>query len=228
MQTDIKKNIGEILEKINTSVSNSEQTGKEVLLVAVSKRKSLEHIKAAIQSGILHFGENYAQELKEKNIQISSNNIKWHFIGPLQSNKVKLVANYASWIHTLDRKKIIYKLNDACKESNNVINGLIQVNVSEEPTKSGCSPSELLNLAGIVDASSNINLKGIMALPNINADSQNQTKEMKQMYEYSLKVQAKYPEAKEISLGTTNDFQNAIEHGSSIVRIGESIFGKRL
>ena len=228
MQTDIKKNIGEILEKINTSVSNSEQTGKEVLLVAVSKRKSLEHIKAAIQSGILHFGENYAQELKEKNIQISSNNIKWHFIGPLQSNKVKLVANYASWIHTLDREKIIYKLNDACKESNNVINGLIQVNVSEEPTKSGCSPSELLNLAGIVDASSNINLKGIMALPNINADSQNQIKEMKQMYEYSLKVQAKYPEAKEISLGTTNDFQNAIKHGSSIVRIGESIFGKRL
>ena len=228
MQTDIKKNIGEILEKINTSVSNSEQTGKEVLLVAVSKRKSLEHIQAAIQSGILHFGENYAQELKEKNIQISSNNIKWHFIGPLQSNKVKLVANYASWIHTLDREKIIYKLNDACKESNNVINGLIQVNVSEEPTKSGCSPSELLNLAGIVDASSNINLKGIMALPNINADSQNQIKEMKQMYEYSLKVQAKYPEAKEISIGTTCDFQNAIEHGSSIVRIGESIFGKRL
>ena len=228
MQTDIKKNIGEILEKINTSVSNSEQTGKEVLLVAVSKRKSLEHIKAAIQSGILHFGENYAQELKEKNIQISSNNINWHFIGPLQSNKVKLVANYASWIHTLDREKIIYKLNDACKESNNVINGLIQVNVSEEPTKSGCSPSELLNLAGIVDASSNINLKGIMALPNIHADSKNQIQEMKQMYEYSLKVQAKYPEAKEISLGTTSDFQNAIEHGSSIVRIGESIFGKRL
>ena len=228
MQTDVKTNIKEISDRIIKCCTKADINSSEVSLVAVSKKKSLDYINEALAAGIKDFGENYAQELNEKKQALISNEIVWHFIGPLQSNKVKIIANCATWIHTLDREKIIIKLNQACNEINKNINGLLQVNVSSEDSKSGCKPEEMISLASIIESSSNINLKGIMALPDINADANVREMQMKKVVELSEQLKSQFPNAREISLGTTNDFEEAIAHGSSMVRIGSSIFGERI
>jgi len=228
MQTDVKTNIKEISDRIIKCCTKADINSSGVSLVAVSKKKSLDYISEALTAGIKDFGENYAQELNEKKQALISNEIVWHFIGPLQSNKVKIIANCATWIHTLDREKIIIKLNQACNEINKNINGLLQVNVSSEDSKSGCKPEEMIGLASIIESSSNINLKGIMALPDINADASVREMQMKKVVELSEQLKSQFPNAKEISLGTTNDFEEAIAHGSSMVRIGSSIFGERI
>ena len=228
MRTDVKTNIKEISDRIIKCCTKADINSSGVSLVAVSKKKSLDYISEALTAGIKDFGENYAQELNEKKQALISNEIVWHFIGPLQSNKVKIVANCAMWIHTLDREKIIIKLNQACNEINKNINGLLQVNVSSEDSKSGCKPEEMIGLASIIESSSNINLKGIMALPDINADASVREMQMKKVVELSEQLKSQFPNAREISLGTTNDFEEAIAHGSSMVRIGSSIFGERI
>ena len=228
MQTDVKTNIKEISDRIIKCCTKADINSSGVSLVAVSKKKSLDYINEALAAGIKDFGENYAQELNEKKQALISNEIVWHFIGPLQSNKVKIIANCATWIHTLDREKIIIKLNQACNEINKNINGLLQVNVSSEDSKSGCKPEDIISLASIIESSSNINLKGIMALPDINADANVREMQMKKVVELSEQLKSQFPNAREISLGTTNDFEEAIAHGSSMVRIGSSIFGERI
>ena len=228
MQTDVKTNIKEISDRIIKCCIKADINSSGISLVAVSKKKSLDYINEALTAGIKDFGENYAQELNEKKQALISNEIVWHFIGPLQSNKVKIIANCATWIHTLDREKIIIKLNQACNEINKNINGLLQVNVSSEDSKSGCKPEEMVGLASIIESSSNINLKGIMALPDINADANIREMQMKRVVELSEQLKSQFPNAREISLGTTNDFEEAIAHGSSMVRIGSSIFGERI
>ena len=227
MQTDVAKNIKTISNRIDICCSKAGIDPKLVSLVAVSKKKSVEYINEALNTGVKNFGENYAQELKEKEQALFARGIVWHFIGPLQSNKVKTIANCASWIHTLDREKIILKLNTACKGINKKINGLVQVNISSQDSKSGCDPKEMIDLASIIDSSSHINLKGIMALPDISAEFNKRDLQMKTVIELSEQLKSKFPDANEISLGTTNDFEDAIAHGSSIVRIGSSIFGER-
>ena len=192
MQTDIKKNINNVLKSINSSCQQANINANKVSLIAVSKRKSIENIQNAMDIGIKNFGENYAQELNEKNKLLNSDFISWHFIGPLQSNKVKLIAESASWIHTLDREKIIVKLNEACNTFNKTINGLIQINISNEKTKNGCNPDQMLYLADLVESASNINLRGIMALPDINANASDRETEMREIIDLSKKLQKKY------------------------------------
>ena len=173
--------------------------------------------------GIKNFGENYAQELEDKAKSINRK-ITWHFIGPLQSNKSKIIAKYADWIHTIDRKKIADKINDECKKINKVINACIQVNISDESTKSGINPDDLLVFAKYVDSMENINLKGIMVLPNLGIDNKTQMQNSKLLHE---KLLLSFPKAKYLSMGTTNDFETAIKSGSNMIRVGELIFGKR-
>ena len=228
MQTDIKKNINNVLNSINSSCQQANINANKVSLIAVSKRKSIENIQNAMDIGIKNFGENFAQELNEKNKLLNSDIISWHFIGPLQSNKVKLIADSASWIHTLDREKIIVKLNEACNTFNKTINGLIQINISNENTKNGCDPKDIIEVGKLVESMTNINLKGLMFLPKLNVDPIENKRVMKLAKELSLKLQAINNNANAISLGTTSDFEEAIANGSTMLRIGESIFGKRV
>ena len=122
MQRELIKNINAINNSINELCSSINRSRNEITLIAVSKKKGFELVKIALENGINNFGENYAQELQEKSSLIDSDNIVWHFIGPIQSNKVKVIANNADWIHTLEREKIIRKFNDECKKINKVIN----------------------------------------------------------------------------------------------------------
>ena len=228
MQKEITKNIENIKNKISGACASINKDPKEITLIAVSKKKSVQMIETALVSGVSSFGENYAQELQEKSSIIKSNKIIWHFIGPIQSNKIKIIANNANWVHALDREKVIKKLNLECEQINKTIEACIQVNISSELSKSGCHPENLLDIAKIVESMKNINLRGIMALPKLTDSKIEQEETMKLILNLSKKLQSSFPNANTISLGTTSDFEDAIIHGSTMVRIGESIFGKRL
>ena len=225
MQREIEKNINLLKSRIEQVSQNSEKSISEIGIIAVSKKKSLEHIKIAFNLGLKDFGENYAQELQKKSEELQKLNIIWHFIGPIQSNKIKTIARHANWIHSLDRNSIVNKLNRECKSLDKVINGCIQVNISEESSKSGIDSSELMSFANHVDSMENINLKGIMVLPKITGDSKEEMRRSKELHEELLSI---YPNANYLSMGTTSDFESAIQFGSNLIRVGELIFGKRL
>jgi len=228
MQRELIEKIKQINDEISEASSLINKSRNDITLIAVSKKKSHELIEIAFQNGVNNFGENYAQELEEKSSLINSSEIIWHFIGPIQSNKVKVIARCADWVHTLDRKKVIVKLNNECKKENKVINACIQVNISNEESKSGCNPEDLLNLAKLIESMENINLKGIMALPKLTNDKNERDRMMQSVKKLSIELQSVYSGATHVSLGTTSDFHDAIINGANMVRIGESIFGKRL
>ena len=228
MQTEIINNINELRKKIDATCMLGNIDPNNLTLIAVSKKKSHELINIALENGVYDFGENYVQELIEKSKLIKSNKIIWHYIGPIQSNKVKGIAACANWVHTLHREKVITKLDTECKKINKVINGCIQVNISSETSKSGCKATELMDIAKIIKSMKNINLRGIMALPKLTTNKIERAEIMESIINLSLELQASYPDATSISLGTSSDFQDAIIHGSTMIRIGESIFGKRL
>jgi len=225
MQREIEKNINLLKSRIEQVSQKSEKSISEIGIIAVSKKKSLEHIKIAFNLGLKDFGENYAQELQKKSEELQKLKIIWHFIGPIQSNKIKTIARHANWIHSLDRNSIVDKLNRECKSLDKVINGCIQVNISEESSKSGIDSSELMSFANHVDSMENINLKGIMVLPKITGDSKEEMRKSKELHEELMSV---YPNANYLSMGTTSDFESAIQFGSNLIRVGELIFGKRL
>lgn len=223
MQKELEANINSLNFKISEASKTVSKNLNDIFLIAVSKKKSIEHIRIIKELGINNFGENYAQELEDKAINFDSN-INWHFIGPLQSNKAKIIAKYADWIHTIDRKKIADKINDECKKINKVINACIQINISKESTKSGITPENMLVFAKYVDSMENINLKGIMVLPSLGEKNRKQMQVSKLLHE---ELKSAFPNAKYLSMGTTNDFETAIVCGSNMIRVGELIFGKR-
>ena len=223
MRKELETNINSLELKIAKASKTVSKNLSDIFLIAVSKKKNIEHIRTAQNLGINNFGENYAQELEEK-----ANNIDgyvcWHFIGPPQSNKAKIIAKHADWIHTIDRKKIADKINEECKKINKIINACIQVNISNESTKSGINPENLMVFAKYVDSMENINLKGIMVLPSLGENNKKQMQDSKLLHEELISV---FPHAEYLSMGTTNDFETAIVSGSNMIRVGELIFGKR-
>ena len=223
MRKELETNINSLELKIAKASKTVSKNLDDIFLIAVSKKKNIEHIRTAQNLGINNFGENYAQELEEKANNIDGN-VCWHFIGPLQSNKAKIISKYADWIHTIDRKKIADKINKECKKINKIINACIQVNISNESTKSGINPENLMIFAKYVDSMENINLKGIMVLPSLGENNKKQMQDSKLLHEELVSV---FPHAEYLSMGTTNDFETAIVSGSNMIRVGELIFGKR-
>lgn len=217
----MQKKLEEQINSLRVRVDNASQKDA-IKIIAVSKKKNITYIKQAFELGVLDFGENYAQELKDKAINLPEAN--WHFIGPMQSNKVKTIAKYANWIHSLDREKIAKKINEECNKLGKTINCFIQINISGELTKSGIPPDELFDFAKYVNALESLELKGIMVLPSLANDPKNQMIESKSLHEELLSI---YPGARYLSMGTTNDFESAIKYGSNMIRVGELIFGKR-
>ena len=223
MRKELETNINSLELKIAKASKTVSKNLDDIFLIAVSKKKNIEHIRTAQNLGINNFGENYAQELEEKANNIDGN-VCWHFIGPLQSNKAKIISRYADWIHTIDRKKIADKINEECNKINKIINACIQVNISNESTKSGINPENLMIFAKYVDSMENINLKGIMVLPSLGENNKKQMQDSKLLHEELISV---FPHAEYLSMGTTNDFETAIVSGSNMIRVGELIFGKR-
>ena len=198
---------------------------KEIAIIPVSKKKSVAQIREAYDLGFREFGENYAQELSEKASDLP--NVEFHFIGAIQSNKIKTIAKNASWVHTIDRVKVAKILDAECKKLDKTLNILIQINISDEPSKNGISLIELDNFIKDISIFKNLKMKGIMVLPDISVRNEEQKETMLIARKALDKIEKIHPEASCLSMGTTHDYKLAIECGSNMIRIGESIFGKR-
>ncbi len=232
-------NIPANLAKINAKISQScIQSGRQssdhnvasarpVSLLAVSKTKPSTLIEQAYLAGQINFGENYLQEALQKITELSAlPAINWHFIGPIQSNKTKQIALNFSWVHSVDREKIALRLNQHLADSNNhntPLNICLQVNISDELSKSGTSAEALFSLAEVVNNCDNLLLRGLMAIPEKNA-AQSCYQEIEQLFE---QLKTLYPTVDTLSLGMSNDLNIAIAHGSTMVRVGTDIFGAR-
>lgn len=224
----IKDNLTEIRERITAAAQKCGRDPHTVTLLAVSKTKPVSALEEAIAAGQTRFGENYVQEGVEKIQYFSANqNLEWHFIDPLQSNKSRLVAEHFDWCHTIDRLKIAQRLSDQRPADKAPLNVLIQINISDENSKSGITLAELPALAEQVAVLPNVCLRGLMAIPAPETDPERQSAVFRQMETAFRELQGKYPQADTLSMGMTDDMDAAITCGSTMVRIGTAIFGAR-
>lgn len=227
----IADNLSQIRQQIAQSCQNAQRLNGEVKLLAVSKTKPVEAVLAAVQAGQTAFGENYVQEAVEK-IQFCQQqgiNLEWHFIGALQSNKTRLVAEYFDWFQTLDRRKIADRLNEQRGEQKAPLNVLIQINISDEQSKAGIQPDEMLLLAKHISNLPHLCLRGLMAIPAATENAGEQLaafSAMQKLFEL-LKNTFPHQQIDTLSMGMSDDMDNAIKCGSTMVRIGTAIFGKR-
>ena len=227
----VQDNLLNIKNEIAKIAKKCERDPNTIKLIAVSKTKPVEQVVQAINAGQLDFGENYVQEGVEK-IQyfeknMPNNDLIWHFIGPLQSNKSKLVAEHFDWMHTIDRLKIAQRLNDQRPKDMAKLNVLIQVNISQEASKSGVKPEEVADLVKQIVTLPNLNLRGLMAIPEIENDYDKQLNVFTKMQQLLQSLQKDYPFMDTLSMGMSGDMQAAIVAGSTMVRIGTAIFGAR-
>lgn len=211
---------------------SAEYQRENVRLLAVSKTKPVQAIEEAILAGQVAFGENYVQEGVEKIAYFSQKNtqnppLEWHFIGPLQSNKTRLVAENFDWIQTVDRLKIAERLNDQRPEHLAPLNVLIQINISDETSKSGISPEEMLPLAQKIAQLPRLTLRGLMAIPQPESEPEQQKIALRKMKVLFDRLQANFDGIDTLSMGMSDDMASAIECGSTMVRIGTAIFGAR-
>lgn len=228
---DIQQNLQQVQQQIQQACQQANRTISEVSLLAVSKTKPVEAILQAYQAGQRQFGENYVQEGVEKIEYFERHNVdlEWHFIGPLQSNKSRLVAEHFDWMQTLDRAKIADRLNDQRPHYKKPLNVLIQINISDESSKSGIQPAEMLDLAKHIKNLPHLCLRGLMAIPAPTDDIHQQKHAFMQMQQLFQQLQCSLPECQidTLSMGMSDDLTAAIECGSTMVRIGTAIFGAR-
>jgi len=198
-----------------------------VRLVAVSKTKPAADIAALAALGQRQFGENYVQEAARKIAELRELALEWHFIGPIQSNKTRIIASEFDWVHTLTREKIARRLNDQRPDDRQALNVCIQINESGEATKSGVSAAQLAELAEAVAEMPRLRLRGVMALPALTADLASQREAFRHVRMLAAELARKLPDLDTMSLGTTQDLEAAIAEGATIVRVGTALFGAR-
>lgn len=227
----VQDNLITIKNEIHKIALDCDRDPNTIELIAVSKTKPVTSIAQAIEAGQLSFGENYVQEGVEKiahfKQSMPDSPIVWHFIGPLQSNKTKLVAENFDWMHTIDRFKIAQRLDSQRPTEMDKLNVLIQVNISNEQTKSGVAIDEVADLIKQIITLPNLRLRGLMAIPEIENDFAKQFAVFKQMNQLLESLKTDYPFLDTLSMGMSGDMQAAIEAGSTMVRIGSAIFGAR-
>lgn len=229
--TSIQQNIELITSQIAQAEQKCGRAQGDVQLLAVSKTKPIEAILDACQAGQRRFGENYVQEGVSKvvhfNEQHGDIDIEWHFIGPIQSNKTRPVAEHFDWVHTVDRAKIAQRLNDQRPQGMKPIQVLIQVNTSSEASKSGVDSEQVLELAQLISSLPNLTLRGVMSIPENVSNYQSQLIAFKALAEVKNLLAEKHPQVDTLSMGMSGDMEAAIEAGSTVVRIGTAIFGAR-
>ncbi len=226
---DIAANISQIRQQIASVCADCGRDPADVRLVAVSKKKPASDIEAAIAAGQTLFGESYVQECVAKIDEVESA-AEWHFIGSLQSNKVKALAGKVVMIHSVDRLSLAEEIDRQWGKLNSVVDILIQVNLGEEETKSGTTADELLKLVSQLAQFKHLRIRGLMALPPWAEDPEAARPYFRQLRELAWQIEAmRLPNVKmqELSMGMSHDFAAAIEEGATMVRIGTAIFGAR-
>ncbi|GAL13999.1 hypothetical protein YggS [Vibrio astriarenae] len=229
--SSIQQNIEHITSQIHCAEQKCGRARDSVQLLAVSKTKPNQAILEAAHAGQQMFGENYVQEGVDK-VQFFNHNhpdlkIEWHFIGPIQSNKTRHVAEHFAWVHTIDRAKTAQRLNDQRPEHMPALQVLLQVNTSGEASKSGLDTDQIFELAELISRLPNLKLRGLMSIPANVTDYNSQLAAFKQLVELKDQLSEKHPDLDTLSMGMSGDMEAAIEAGSTIVRIGTAIFGAR-
>ena len=212
--------------KIVQSKIDASKIDKNVKLVAVSKKKSWENILEAYENGISDFGENYLQESLEKISKLKDLKINWHFIGNIQSNKCEEIAKNFDWVHTIDRLKVARLIDKYCPEDKS-IKCLIQINIDDEESKSGIRVEEVEIFLKELSSLKKIKICGLMIIPNPNVELSDLQQTFKNIKKLADRLNENYENLTEISMGMSRDFELAIKEGSTIVRLGETIFGAR-
>lgn len=206
-----------------------DELGDKITLVAVSKTRSAKEIKILYDLGQRDFGENYVQELVEKQPQLSTD-IRWHYIGHLQSNKVKNIASFVHLIHGVDSLKLLKEINKQAAKNSRVIDCLLQVHIAQEETKFGLDEQELIQIITDTRESEleNIRVKGLMGMASFTDDINKVRNEFKQLKKLFDQLTTHYSPLTTLSMGMSSDYKIAIEEGSNMVRIGSLLFGERL
>jgi len=223
----IAVNLQAVRARIARAAQAAHRAPGEILLLAVSKTIPAERIAEAHAAGQRAFGENHVQEAVEKITVLATLPLDWHFIGPIQSNKTRLIAEHFSWAHSVEREKIAERLNAARPEGMAPLNVCIQVNVSGEATKSGVAPGDEAKLAEAIARLPRLRLRGLMAIPEPTADVTLQRRRFALLRELKNGLRARGHALDTLSMGMSDDFEAAILEGATIVRIGTAIFGKR-
>jgi len=209
------------------AAQTAHRTPGDILLLAVSKTIPAERIAEAHAAGQRAFGENHAQEAVEKITVLATLPLEWHFIGPIQSNKTRLIAQHFGWVHGVEREKIAERLNAARPESMAPLNVCIQVNVSGEASKNGVAPGDEVKLAAAIARLPRLRLRGLMAIPEPTADVTLQRRRFALLRELKDRLRARGHALDTLSMGMSDDFEAAILEGATIVRVGTAIFGPR-
>lgn len=222
----------DILTRLRTQEERFQRNTDSVLLLAVSKTHGADRVREAYAAGARHFGENYVQEALDKIALLSQapnalTDITWHFIGPIQSNKTRDIAGAFDWVHSVDRLKIAQRLNDQRPENMPALNICVQVNLSNEDTKSGVALADVEALCADVAELPRLQLRGLMAIPAPCADHDQQRAAFRPLAALFARLQQHYPAMDTLSIGMSDDFEAAIAEGSTMIRIGTAIFGAR-
>ena len=226
----IKDNLDKINKQILDTAMSSGRNPENIRLIAVSKRKSVEAVMEAIKAGAKHFGENYIQEALDKIDAIGKDTACWHFIGHLQSNKAKFAVKYFDYIHTADTIKLAREIDKQAGKISKIQDILVQINIGEENTKSGIKIDDTLKLITQIHTYKNIAVKGLMCMPPYFLDPDQARIYFQQLVRIKDEILDKKYETvsmEHLSMGMSNDFKVAIEEGSTMIRVGTSIFGRR-
>jgi len=220
-EADIRTNLERVQAAIVGACQRVGRSPDEVLLIGVSKTVEVERIQHAIAAGVPALGENRVQEARGK-IEVLGRPVPWHLIGPLQTNKARDAVRLFDWIHSVDRLELATELDRRARAGGRTVDALLEVNVAEEPQKSGARPGEIKPLLDAIAGLRGIRIRGLMAIPPAGADAEQARPHFRRLRE--LRDAAGLPH---LSMGMSGDFEVAVEEGATMVRVGTAIFGPR-
>jgi len=223
----VTENLSSLSDLLSTTAIDAGREPDSVQLLAVSKKQPLTKIREAAAAGQSDFGENLVQEGVEKSRALADLDLTWHFIGHLQSNKTRVVAENFDWVHTIDKLKTARRLSEQRPAGLPPLNVCVQVNVDDETQKSGIAPGEVLGLAGACAELPNLNLRGLMCIPAIRKGFEAQREPFAALRALASDLRRHGLDTDTLSMGMTADYRAAIFEGATIVRIGTALFGKR-
>ncbi|MGB1244574.1 MAG: YggS family pyridoxal phosphate-dependent enzyme [Porticoccaceae bacterium] len=227
---NIENNTTSVQRRLQQAARDAGRNPEDILLLAVSKTRTSAQVRTAMESGLSSFGENYLQEAVEKIAQLSNSAISWHFIGPLQSNKTRQVAEHFDWVHTVDRLKIAKRLSDQRAPDMPALNVCLQINIDNESSKSGLSPEQAIEVANSVALLPNLRLRGLMAIPKPSTEPAEQRQPFARLRALLEEINTRLDNSQKLdtlSMGMSGDLEPAIYEGATIVRVGTDIFGPR-
>lgn len=223
----IASRLGRVRQRIADAEARAGRASGSVSLLAVSKTFGPDAVREAHAAGQLAFGENYAQEAETKIATLADLGLQWHFIGPIQSNKTRGLAERFDWVHSLERDKIARRLSEQRPAHCAPLSVCLQVNISGEASKSGCAPEALAELAAQVRALPNLRLRGLMAIPEATDSEREQRRAFAALRRLFEALRAAHPDLDTLSMGMSGDLEAAIAEGATLVRVGSAIFGER-